>query len=173
MTISSFESSRSCPFMLTNLHSFKDPKSNTNNNVQITQTERTTYQDVNKSTTIKLHKTHLKFRIGKQRSHPNKKNKHPLKATWLTHFTSLMRRPIRAPSLAVRAVRNTTLVFRQERLGEAIWKNMLEYWLVVSTHLKPIGSMYGIFTYSWLIFMVNVGKYTIHGSYGKNIRQIG
>ena len=25
---------------------------------------------------------------------------------------------------------------------------------------KPIGSMYGIFTYIWLIFMVNVGKYT-------------
>ena len=24
----------------------------------------------------------------------------------------------------------------------------------------------GIFTYIWLIFMVNVGKYTIHGSYG-------
>ena len=30
----------------------------------------------------------------------------------------------------------------------------------------PIGSMYGIFTYIWLIFMVNVGKYTIHGSFG-------
>ena len=30
----------------------------------------------------------------------------------------------------------------------------------------PIGSMYGIFAYIWLIFMVNVGKYTIHGSYG-------
>ncbi len=27
--------------------------------------------------------------------------------------------------------------------------------------LYPIGSMYGIFTYIWLIFMVNVGKYTI------------
>ncbi len=26
--------------------------------------------------------------------------------------------------------------------------------------------MYGLFTYIWLIFMVNVGKYTIHGSYG-------
>ena len=26
--------------------------------------------------------------------------------------------------------------------------------------------MYGIFTYIWLIFMVNVGKYTIHGSSG-------
>ena len=30
----------------------------------------------------------------------------------------------------------------------------------------PIGSMYGIYTYIWLILMVNVGKYTIHGSYG-------
>ena len=34
-------------------------------------------------------------------------------------------------------------------------------------NLKPIPSMYGIFTYIWLIFMVNVGKYTIHGWYGK------
>ena len=30
----------------------------------------------------------------------------------------------------------------------------------------PIGSMYGIFTYIGLIFMVNVGKYAIHGWYG-------
>ena len=30
----------------------------------------------------------------------------------------------------------------------------------------PVGSLYGIFTYIWLIFMVNEGKYTIHGSYG-------
>ena len=30
----------------------------------------------------------------------------------------------------------------------------------------PIGSMYGIFTYIWLKFMVNVGKYPIHGWYG-------
>ena len=40
---------------------------------------------------------------------------------------------------------------------------------VSSVHLIPIGSMYGIFTYIWLIWlicMVNVGKYTIHGSYG-------
>ena len=26
--------------------------------------------------------------------------------------------------------------------------------------------MYGIFTYIWLIFMLNVGKYYIHGWYG-------
>ena len=30
----------------------------------------------------------------------------------------------------------------------------------------PIPSMYGILTYIWLICMVNVGKYTIHGCYG-------
>ena len=34
------------------------------------------------------------------------------------------------------------------------------------TTKNPIESMYGIFTYIWLIFMVNVGKYTIHGFYG-------
>ena len=32
--------------------------------------------------------------------------------------------------------------------------------------IYPIPSMYGIFTYIWLIFMVNVGKYTIHGLFG-------
>ena len=30
----------------------------------------------------------------------------------------------------------------------------------------PIGSMYGIFTYIWLIFMVNVSMYTIHWVFG-------
>ena len=30
----------------------------------------------------------------------------------------------------------------------------------------PIGSMYDIFTYIWLIFMVNVSKSTLHGSFG-------
>ena len=31
---------------------------------------------------------------------------------------------------------------------------------------EPIGSMYGIFTNIWLISMINVGKYPIHGCYG-------
>ena len=31
---------------------------------------------------------------------------------------------------------------------------------------NPRCSMYGIFTYIWLKFMVNVGIYTIHGAYG-------
>ena len=38
--------------------------------------------------------------------------------------------------------------------------------------LLPIRSMYGVFTYIWLIFMVNVGKYTIHGSYGLWISRV-
>jgi len=35
--------------------------------------------------------------------------------------------------------------------------------------------MYGIYTYIWLIYMVNVGKYTIHGYYGwwkKNMKSV-
>ena len=31
---------------------------------------------------------------------------------------------------------------------------------------RPMGSMYGFSTCIWLKFMVNVGKYAIHGSYG-------
>ena len=34
----------------------------------------------------------------------------------------------------------------------------------------PIPSMYGIFPYIWLIFMANVGKYTIHGLFGLYIQ---
>ena len=30
----------------------------------------------------------------------------------------------------------------------------------------PICSMYGIFTYIWVIYGANVGKYSIHGAYG-------
>ena len=33
-------------------------------------------------------------------------------------------------------------------------------------YIYPIGSMCGIFPYIWLKFMINVGKYPIHGSYG-------
>jgi len=31
-----------------------------------------------------------------------------------------------------------------------------------------IGSMYGVYTYFWLIFMVDVANYTIHGYYGND-----
>ena len=48
-------------------------------------------------------------------------------------------------------------------LEQVVQSNLCNEWKVL---LSPIGSMYGIFTYIWLIFMVNVGKYTIHGCNG-------
>ena len=36
---------------------------------------------------------------------------------------------------------------------------------LANTRMNPRCSMYGIFTYIWLEFMVNVGKYSIHGAY--------
>ncbi len=39
-------------------------------------------------------------------------------------------------------------------------------------YLYPIGSMYGIFTYVWLIFMVNVGKNTVQDPMGTTHDQI-
>ena len=32
--------------------------------------------------------------------------------------------------------------------------------------------MYGIYTYMWWIFLVNVGKYTMHGSFGDSFWMI-
>ena len=46
-----------------------------------------------------------------------------------------------------------------------VWKRIL-YTVIAASCFFPIGSMDSIFTYIWLIFMVNVSKYTIHGSYG-------
>ena len=36
------------------------------------------------------------------------------------------------------------------------------FWILV----KSVGFMYGIFTYIYHTFMVNVGRYSIHGAYG-------
>jgi hypothetical protein len=41
-------------------------------------------------------------------------------------------------------------------------------WFIMENPLIPICSMYGIFTYIWAIFGVNVGKYSIHGASGDN-----
>ena len=51
--------------------------------------------------------------------------------------------------------------------GNNSWQNVVfSNWGLRATNWLPIGSMYGIFTYIWLILLVNVGKYTIHGWYG-------
>ena len=54
----------------------------------------------------------------------------------------------------------------------SMWSNHLRDRGVVDANKVevPIGSMYGISTYIWLIFMVHVGKYTIDGSYGAHIK---
>ena len=44
-----------------------------------------------------------------------------------------------------------------------LWRCIFIYFILKTI---PIQSMYGLFTYIWLIFMVNGGKYTIHGCYG-------
>ena len=52
-------------------------------------------------------------------------------------------------------------------LGYGMRKNINIYIYIHSRLIiYPIGSMYGIFTQIWLIFIVNVGIFTIHGSYG-------
>ena len=40
------------------------------------------------------------------------------------------------------------------------------YMFVKNYSILPIGSVYGIQTYIWWMFILNVGKYTINGSYG-------
>ena len=55
------------------------------------------------------------------------------------------------------------------------WKPPFGIILALLPSIKPIGSMYGIFTYIYHINHPNVGKYTIHGLTGKqaNPRKIG
>ena len=49
--------------------------------------------------------------------------------------------------------------------GRASWKEAMDTWRRDS---RPRCSMYGLFTYIWVIFGVNVGKYSIHGASGRN-----
>ena len=46
------------------------------------------------------------------------------------------------------------------------WLVVTGTWMDYFSHHIPIGSMYGIFIYIWVIYGANVGKYSIHGSYG-------
>ena len=47
-----------------------------------------------------------------------------------------------------------------------LWESLKEHNNGMCLFSIPIGSMYGKFTYLWLIYG-NVGTYTMHGSYGK------
>ena len=57
----------------------------------------------------------------------------------------------------------------KERSGGLPCPEVVDVSLIISKVLKdsiPIGSMYGIFAYMFHKNHPNVGKYTIHGSYG-------
>ena len=43
-----------------------------------------------------------------------------------------------------------------------LWKILGDIYI----YIYPICSMYGIFTYIWIIYGINVGKYSIHGASG-------
>jgi len=42
--------------------------------------------------------------------------------------------------------------------------------LILFLMFIPICSMYGLFTYIWVIFRAHVGEYSMHGAYGDYFR---
>ena len=73
---------------------------------------------------------------------------------------------VQTPSLA--ATKTSFALWCSGDSGVATWgkaENGGETWMKL-VNLYPICYMYGIFTYIWMIFRVNVGKYSIHGAYG-------
>ena len=72
----------------------------------------------------------------------------------------------------VRKVRMESFTWIILKASHFVWSTGLPGYIIygVSNLYIPIGSMYGIFAYIWLKcmvnYLVNVGKYTIHGSYG-------
>ena len=57
----------------------------------------------------------------------------------------------------------------RDHLGRAPRRNSARNRCYLCKHISmiyPRCSMYGIFTYIWVIFRANVGKYSIHGAYG-------
>ena len=73
-------------------------------------------------------------------------------------MVKIMENPIKINDLGVPLFSETSIYI--EGLGIDLLKNH------EGPESFPIPSMHGIFTYIWLIFMVNVGKYTIRGWYG-------
>ena len=62
--------------------------------------------------------------------------------------------------------RSTAKRQRKQQVGE-VGRKLEEIHVRLASLLGlPIGSMYGIFTYIYNKNQPNVGKYTIHGSYG-------
>jgi len=49
----------------------------------------------------------------------------------------------------------------------------LKFWLWLEDNFYPIGSMYSIFTYIWLMCIINVGRYTnpLYSSWDSNLHE--
>ena len=74
--------------------------------------------------------------------------------SWMVHFFHLF------------ASRTESLPSKVKMIS--FWTLPVVFWqLFVMFKSNSIGSMYGILFYIWLKFMVIVGKYSIHGAYGK------
>ena len=60
----------------------------------------------------------------------------------------------------IRCTSNRLMIRREVKFRHFLVPKMICFEVPIApTKLAPIGSMYGIFIYIWLIFMVNVGKY--------------
>ena len=97
----------------------------------------------------------------------------PFIKLWKVFYTTSFERSRKRPKKVVGKNNSPNIVKHLSRtpVQNSSWTNgpscrMLIYHTKMML-LLPIPSMYGIiFTYIWLIFMVNVGKYTMHGFYG-------
>ena len=68
-------------------------------------------------------------------------------------------KPLQRPTINSFACGEINLVRDLEKLFYPFYNR---FWGPTCMNIHPLGSMYGIFTYIWLNFMVNVGKYKRH-----------
>ncbi len=79
-------------------------------------------------------------------------------------FLVILWKPFQGSQIGQKHCKNNLLGGRTVMLADTVpWRGGFP---AQNIGIYPIPSMYGIFTSIWLIFMVNVGKYTIHGCYG-------
>ena len=101
------------------------------------------------------------------------------RSNWV--YMAVFLHPCQPMPLELSICETTVVWFRRSRLRTAagnfpsciptkicsVHRWLCNYWL--QTYI-PRCSMYGIFTYIWVIFRAHVGKYSIHGAYG-NVSQ--
>ena len=80
---------------------------------------------------------------------------------WMLWVTPKCHFPSKIGFFLVVGIPINALCLRKHGIGGGISRGK-EKSLNITNISIPVGSMYDIFTYIWLIHMVNVGKYTIH-----------